>query len=128
ADLAIMNTYYIGRMLNSADPEEVKVASDVEIFFPSQETDGTHINVSGIAVTKHAKNPGNAIKLMEFLSEAEAQKLFAEANNEFPANPEVEWTSWLQGLGEFKEQDLDLTVLGDNHSRVIMVWDRGGFQ
>jgi len=128
ADVAIMNTYYIGRMLTSADPEERKVANSVEIFFPNQDTDGTHVNVSGIGVTKHAKNRENAIKLMEFLSQPQAQKLFAEANNEFPANPNVEWTSWLQGLGEFKEQDINLTVLGDNHSKAIMVWDRANFQ
>lgn len=128
ADVAIMNTYYIGRMLQSADPEEINVASEVAIFFPNQDTDGTHINVSGIALTKHAKNPENAIKLMEFLSEEKAQKLFAEANSEFPANPNVEWTSWLQGLGDFKEQDINLTVLGENHSKAIMVWDRAGFK
>ncbi|KUO51881.1 MAG: Fe(3+) ABC transporter substrate-binding protein [Desulfitibacter sp. BRH_c19] len=128
ADVAIMNTYYIGRMLQSADPEEIKVASNVAIFFPNQDTDGTHINISGIALTKHAKNPENAIKLMEFLSKEGAQKLFAEANSEFPANPNVEWSSWLQGLGDFKEQDINLTALGDNHSKAIMVWDRAGFK
>lgn len=128
ADVAIMNTYYIGGMLNSANEEERNVANSVAIFFPNQETDGTHVNVSGIAVTKHAKNPENAIKLMEFLSGEEAQKLFAEANNEFPANPNVQWTSWLEGLGDFKEQDIDLTALGNNHSRAIMVWDRAGFK
>jgi len=128
ADVAIMNTYYIGRMMNSANEEERNVANSIEIFFPNQETDGTHVNVSGIAMTRHAKNTENAIRLMEFLSGEEAQKLFAEANNEFPANPNVQWTSWLEGLGEFKEQDIDLTVLGDNHSMAIMVWDRAGFK
>lgn len=128
ADLAIMNTYYIGRMLTSVDAEERKVAASVEIFFPDQDGDGTHINVSGIAMTKHAKNQENAIKFMEFLSGEKAQKLFAEANNEYPANPNVEWTSWLMGLGEFKEQDINLTVLGDNHSKAIMVYDRAGIK
>lgn len=128
ADVAIMNTYYIGGMLNSANEEERNVANSVEIFFPNQETDGTHINVSGIAVTKHAKNKENAIKLMEFLSGEQAQKIFAEANNEFPANPNVQWSSWLLGLGDFKEQNIDLTALGDNHSKSIMIWDRAGFK
>ncbi|MDW7673972.1 MAG: Fe(3+) ABC transporter substrate-binding protein [Bacillota bacterium] len=127
-DVAIMNTYYIGGMLKSADPEERKVAANIGVFFPNQETDGTHINVSGIGLTKYAKNKENAIKLMEFLSSEKAQKLFAEANNEFPANPNVEWTSWLQSLGEFKEQDINLTVLGENHSKAVMVWDRAGFK
>lgn len=128
ADVAIMNTYYIGGMLNSANEEERNVANSIEIFFPNQETDGTHINVSGIAVTRYAKNKENAVKLMEFLSGEQAQKVFAEANNEFPANPNVQWSSWLLGLGEFKEQGIDLTVLGNNHGKAIMIWDRAGFK
>jgi len=128
ADVAIMNTYYIGGMLNSANEEERKVANSLSIFFPNQDTDGTHINVSGIAMTKHAKNPDNALKLMEFLSGEQAQKLFAEANNEFPANPNVKWSGWIESLGEFKEQSIDLTVLGDNHNKAIMIWNKAGFR
>jgi len=113
-DVAIMNTYYIGKMLNSADEEEVKVAKAVGVFFPNQETTGTHINVSGIGLTKYANNTENAIKLMEFLSGKEAQKQYAEANFEYPVNPNVEPAELLKSWGEFKAQDINLTKLGEN--------------
>ena len=72
-DVAIMNTYYFGQMLNSEDPEEVKVAQNLGIFFPNKETTGTHVNVSGAGVVKSSKNKENAIKLLEFLSAPESQ-------------------------------------------------------
>ena len=73
-DVAIMNTYYFGQMLNSEDPEEVKVAENLRnVFFPNQETTGTHVNISGAGVVKGSKNAENAIKLLEFLTGEEAQ-------------------------------------------------------
>ncbi|OZT14265.1 Fe(3+) ABC transporter substrate-binding protein [Priestia aryabhattai] len=122
-DVAIMNTYYIGVMKNSTDPEEVKVADQVGVFFPNQETDGTHINVSGIGLTKHAKNKENAIKLMEFLSSEEAQGKFAEANYEYPVNPNVEPSELLKSWGEFKEQDLNLSELGEKNAEAVKLFN-----
>ncbi len=98
-DIAVMNTYYLGGMLNSADEEEVKVAEQLGVFFPNQETTGTHVNVSGIAVTKHAQNKENAIKLIEFLSSEDVQKQFASANYEYPVNPNVEPADTLKQWG-----------------------------
>lgn len=77
-DIAVMNTYYLGGMLNSDDQEEVKVAEQLGVFFPNQDTTGTHVNVSGIGVTKHAKNKENAVKLVEFLSSKEVQEPICE--------------------------------------------------
>ena len=87
-DVAIMNTYYFGQMLNSKDPEEVKIAEKLGGFFPNQETTGTHVNISGAGVVKGSKNKDNAIKFLEFLSAKEAQGTFAEANYEYPVNEE----------------------------------------
>lgn len=120
-DVAIMNSYYFGQMLNSEDPEEVKVAEQLSVFFPNQETTGTHINISGIGVTKHAKNKENAIKLMEYLSSADVQKVFAEANYEYPVNKEVEPSELLKSWGEFKEQDLNLSELGENNADAVKI-------
>ncbi|OLS39237.1 Fe(3+) ABC transporter substrate-binding protein [Bacillus sp. MRMR6] len=128
ADVAIMNTYYIGLMLNSEDPEEVKVAENVGVFFPNQETTGTHINVSAIAVTKHAKNVDNAIKFIEFLSSEQAQGQFAEVNYEFPANPNVEASDLLKSWGKFKEQDIKLSVLGKNQQQAIKIFNEVGWK
>jgi iron(III) transport system substrate-binding protein len=76
ADIAIVNTYYLGVMLHGKDQKDVDIAKSVKIFFPAQETTGTHINISGAGVTKYAKNKENAVKLMEFLSSEEAQSAF----------------------------------------------------
>ncbi|MTI68608.1 MAG: Fe(3+) ABC transporter substrate-binding protein [Firmicutes bacterium] len=127
-DLAIMNTYYIGKMLNSSNPEEVKVAENVGVFFPSQNTSGTHINVSGIGLTKHAKNKDNAIKLMEFLSSEKAQKQFAEANYEYPANPSVEPSELLKSWGEFKTQNINLSKLGENNEKAVKIFNEVGWK
>lgn len=127
-DVAIANTYYVGRLLNSENPEDVKVGEQLDVFFPNQETNGTHINISGAAVTKHAKNKDNAIKFIEYLSDVEAQEVFAEANNEYPVNPEAKASEILQSWGEFKEQDINLTKLGDNNARAIQLMNEVGWK
>lgn len=128
ADVAIMNSYYLGAMLNSEDPEEVKVAESLGIFFPNQETTGTHVNISGIAMTKHAKNTDNAVKLMEFLSNEASQEKFSAANYEYPVNPNVEASELLQSWGEFKEQEIPLSVLGENQQEAILIFDKAGWK
>ncbi|WP_043932414.1 Fe(3+) ABC transporter substrate-binding protein [Bacillus sp. EB01] len=128
ADVALMNTYYVGLMSVSEDPEEKKVAEQVGVFFPNQETTGTHINVSAIAVTKHAKNKENAIKFMEFLSSEEAQGKFAEVNFEYPANPNVEPSEFLKAWGDFKEQDIKLSVLGEHQQQAIKIFNEVGWK
>lgn len=127
-DVAISNTYYVGRLLNSTDPEEVKVGEQVGVFFPNQETNGTHINISGATVVKHAKNVDNAVKFIEFLTSVESQELFAEGNNEYPVNTEAAISETLTSWGEFKEQDINLTILGDNNSRAIQLLNEVGWK
>ncbi|RPF53992.1 Fe(3+) ABC transporter substrate-binding protein [Aquisalibacillus elongatus] len=122
-DIAVMNTYYLGGMLNSADDEEVKVAEQLDVFFPNQDTTGTHVNVSGIAVTKHAKNKENAIELIEFLSSDDVQKQFASANYEYPVNPNVEPAETLKQWGDFKEQDINLSILGENNADAVKIFN-----
>ncbi len=123
-DLAIMNTYYIGKMINSSNPEEVKVAKDVEILFPEP----THVNVSGIGLTKHAQNKDNAIKLIQFLSDKRAQELFAQANYEYPANSKVEASDLLKSWGDFKAQDINLSQLGELNKRAVEIFNEVGWQ
>ncbi|MCY6369312.1 Fe(3+) ABC transporter substrate-binding protein [Clostridium ganghwense] len=120
-DVAIMNTYYVGKLLNSADKEEVKVGNSVKVFFPNQDTTGTHVNISGAGLTKHAKNKENAVKFIEFLSGTEAQKQYAEANYEYPVNPEVEPSELLKSWGTFKEQDIRLSKLGENNKKAVEI-------
>lgn len=127
-DVAIMNTYYVIQMLNSEDPEEVKVAQNLGVFFPNQETTGTHINISGAGVVKTSKNKDNAVKLLEFLSAPEAQGIFAETNGEYPVNESVQASETLQAWGDFKEQDISLSVLGDNNAKAMMIFNEVGWK
>lgn len=127
-DLAVVNTYYIGKLLNSDDPEEVKAGEKVGLFFPNQDGRGTHINVSGAGVAKHAPNKENAVKFIEFLVSEEAQKIFAHANYEYPVNEAVEPAELLQEWGEFKEDTLNLSELGQNNKKAVMLFDEAGWK
>lgn len=127
-DVAIVNTYYIGKMLNSQDQEEVNAAKKVGVFFPNQDTTGTHVNISGAGLTKASKNKENAIKLIEFLTSEEAQKLFAEANFEYPANPKVEAAELLKSWGDFKRQNIEMSKLGEHNKHAVEIFNEIGWK
>ncbi|WP_029033175.1 Fe(3+) ABC transporter substrate-binding protein [Salinimicrobium terrae] len=127
-DIAIVNTYYIGNLLNSENPEEVKAGESVKIFFPNQEGRGTHINVSGAGVARNAPNKENAIKFIEFLVSKEAQEVFANSNYEYPVNEEVEPAQLLQSWGEFKEDRLNLSELGEHNKEAVLIFDEAGWK
>ncbi|MBM7560275.1 Fe(3+) ABC transporter substrate-binding protein [Marinitoga litoralis] len=123
-DIAVINTYYMGKMLNSSDPQQIEAAKKVKLHFPEK----THINVSGAGVVKYAKNKENAIKLLEFLTSKDAQELYAEANYEYPANPEVEPSEFLKSFGSFEPQGIDLTLLGEYNSKAVEIMDKSGWK
>ena len=105
-DISIGNTYYMAKMLSN--PDQVAWANSVRIVFPKFENGGTHMNVSGIAMTKSAPNKQNALKLMEWLSGDEAQKIYAEANGEYPINPKLSASKLVVSWGEFTPDDTPL--------------------
>lgn len=127
-DIAIMNTYYLGLMLNSSDPEERKVAEKVAIFFPDQNSNGAHINVSGAGVVKSAKNKENAVKLLEFLASDKAQKSFAEANYEYPVLKSIDSSDLLKSWGSFKEQSVSLSKLGELNEKAVKILNEVGWK
>ncbi len=127
-DVAIMNTYYLGKMLNSSDPEEVRVAESVGLFFPNQETTGTHVNVSGAGIVRAAKHPEAAEALLLYLTSEKAQSDYASANYEYPVNPEVAPSELLRSWGTFKAQDLPLSELGEQNGIAIRLFDEAGWQ
>ncbi|HLW32679.1 MAG TPA: Fe(3+) ABC transporter substrate-binding protein [Aequorivita sp.] len=127
-DIAVVNTYYIGLMLNDENPEERKVGESVGIIFPNQENRGTHINISGIGVTKHAPHKENAIKLMEFLSEEEAQQTLANLNYEYPINPKASKAAILKTWGDFKADSVELYQLGKHNSEAVKIFDEVGWK
>ncbi|MBL9057403.1 MAG: Fe(3+) ABC transporter substrate-binding protein [Rhodobacteraceae bacterium] len=105
-DIAIGNTYYMGQML--ADPEQKEWANAVNIVFPTFVGGGTHMNISGVAMTKSAPNKEAALKLMEWLSSDEAQHIYAETNHEFPVKPGVERSELVKSWGDFTPDSLGL--------------------
>jgi iron(III) transport system substrate-binding protein len=127
-DVAIMNTYYVGLMSQSADPEEVKVAEQIGVFFPNQDTTGTHRNISGAGLTKHSKNKENAIKLIEFLTAKEAQETIAEQNFEYPVNESAKLPGIMASWGEFKAQDIDFAKLGELNKKAVEIMNKVGWK
>ena len=121
-DIAIGNSYYYGNMLN--DENQREAAESVRLVFPNAAGRGTHINISGIALTKSAPNRDNAIRLMEFLSEPKAQQIYAEANTEYPANPDVKPSGMVAEWGEINPDDLSLQEIAENRSAAVKMVDR----
>lgn len=127
-DVALMNTYYVGLLINSDDPEEAKVGKSIGVFFPNQETTGTHVNISGAAVTKYSKNKDNAVKLIEFLTGAEAQTMVTNENFEFPVNAKAELPELLKSWGTFKTQHIDFNKLGVHNAKAIEIINKTGWK
>jgi iron(III) transport system substrate-binding protein len=127
-DLAIVNSYYIGKMLNSPDAEEVATAKKIGLFFPNQEGRGTHINVSGAGVAKYAPNKENAIRFIEFLVSQDAQQIFTDANYEYPILESVAPTNDIKAWGDFKEDTLGLNKLGENNKKAVLIFDEAGWK
>ena len=124
-DIAVINNYYIGLMLHN---EEQKAwAEAINVVFPNQSDRGTHVNISGMALTQSAPNKENAIKLMEFLSDDQAQQIYARQNFEYPVKPGVIWPDLLQSWGEFKIDELPLATVSQNRKAAILMVDRVGF-
>ena len=129
-DVAIVNSYYIGLLLSSEKQSEVDAGNSVSVFFPNQgESErGTHINISGFAMTKNAPNKENAMKLLEYLTGIEAQNTYVNNSYEYPANPNVLPSKIVQSWGDFKRDTLDLNTLGTYRYDAIRVFDQTGWK
>ncbi len=123
-DISLGNSYYMGKMLTNK--KQIAWAESVSLFFPNQEGRGVHMNVSGAGVTKYAVRKGNAVKLLEFLSDDLAQKMYAEQNFEYPVNPGVPWSGLVESWGKFKADELDMMRIAKNRATAIRIFDRAG--
>ena len=128
ADVAIMNTYYLGILANSPDAKDREVFNKVSVFFPNQNDRGTHINVSGAGITKSSKNKKDAIKFLEFLSGSDSQKTFGSVNYEYPIKIEANQSELLNSWGPFKYDKLNLSVLGANNAEAVKLFDKAGWE
>lgn len=127
-DIAIMNTYYVGLMLNSSDPAEREVAEQIGVFFPDQDGQGTHVNVSGAGVTLASRNKQNAVRLLEFLLSPEVQQIYAETNYEYPVREDVQPAELLRSWGAFKPQMLSLSQLGETNEIAVRIMTESGWR
>ena len=116
-DISLGNTYYMGQMLN--DPEQVEWANSVNVLFPEFENGGTHVNISGVAMTKSAPNRENALKMMEYLTSPEAQEIYAHANYEYPIAPGTEADDLVKGWGSFTADDTNLMTLAEQRGAAL---------
>ena len=121
-DVGIVNTYYFGRL--QKENADIPLA----LFWPNQITSGVHVNVSGAGVTAHAKHPKQAQQLLEWLAQGEAQAMFAGLNMEFPVNPAVAVDPLVEAWGEFKADDLNVSVAGKRQVEAIKLMDRAGYR
>ncbi len=124
-DVALGNSYYLGKMVN--DKEQKAWADSVYINFPNQETTGTHVNISGMAMAKYSPNEENAVKLMEFLSGNTAQSMYAEVNYEYPVKADVKPSELVASWGEFKADTISLDQIADHHAAAIKLLDEVKF-
>jgi len=126
-DVALGNSYYYGAMkFNDENPEQKEWAEAVYLIFPNQNDRGTHVNISGIAMTKSSRNQDDAIKLMEFLSKETAQRMYASANYEYPVNPSVEPDPEVASWGKFKADTLPLQKVADLTPRAVRMYNEAG--
>ncbi|PSV19480.1 iron ABC transporter substrate-binding protein [Photobacterium leiognathi subsp. mandapamensis] len=124
-DLAIGNSYYLGKMVN--DENQKAWAEAVYINFPGQESKGTHVNVSGMAMAKYAPNKDNALKLMEFLTSDKAQEMYAEVNYEYPVKDGVKRSELVASWGDFKADDVSLDEIAQYHNAATKLLDEVKF-
>lgn len=124
-DVAVINHYYMGKMMN--DEKQAAWAASVNMIFPDQQGYGTHMNVSGMALTQSAPNRDNALKLMVFLSDDLAQQMYAEQNFEYPVKQGVPWSGLLQSFGSYKADDLGLAEIARHRKAASKLADKVGF-
>lgn len=126
-DISLGNTYYVGLMMtNEKDPEEKEWAAATKVLFPNAADRGTHVNISGMALAKHAPNKDNAIKLMEFLSSGKAQEIYAEQVFEYPVLPGAKVSDVVASFGAIKPDALPLVDIAANRKTASELVDKVG--
>ncbi|MCH8239033.1 MAG: Fe(3+) ABC transporter substrate-binding protein [Proteobacteria bacterium] len=127
-DIAIGNSYYMAKMqTNDKNPEQKQWANAVKLLFPNSEGRGVHINISGIVLAKYAPNKANGIALMEYLSSAAAQKIYAQVNHEYPVRKGVAWSARVKSWGTFKPDPLALEMIARLRKKASELVDKVRF-
>ncbi len=127
--IALTNSYYLARMMRSSKPDDRAVVEKIGVVFPNQASFGTHLNIAGAALAKHAPNRDSAIRFIEYLASDAAQVYFADGNNEWPAVSTVKVSNpALDALGRFKAETIPVGVVGRNQTKIQQMLDRVGYK
>ena len=127
--VTISNTYYVARLMRSDKAEDKKIMEKVGVIWPNQKTTGTHINVSGGGMLKYAPHKEAAVKFLEYLASDEAQRYFADGNNEWPAVASVKVSNpALEALGTFKADNMPVSSLAMYSIKAQVIFDKAGFR
>ena len=127
--VALTNSYYLARLMRSKVPADAATVERVGIVFPNQQSHGTHMNIAGGAVARHAKNRDAAVRFLEYLASPAAQAYFADGNNEWPVVRDAPVTNpALVALGPFKMETVPVSVIGMNQVKVQQMLDRAGYR
>ena len=130
-DIGIANSYYVGQMRNAKpDSDQYKWGQAIKVILPTfagSKNGGTHVNVSGAAVAKHAANKDNAVKLLEYLASEKAQSLYASANYEYPVRPGVKLDPTVASFGTLKADPLPLADIAKHRKQASELVDQVGF-
>lgn len=127
-DIAIANTYYLAAMLTGSDPADRAAAEKLRVFWPNQDGRGTHVNVSGAALTQSAKHRDPAVRLLEFLASDASQEWYAQTNGEYPVRPGIPLSATLAAWGDYKADDINLSRLGELNAEAVRLMDRAGWK
>jgi iron(III) transport system substrate-binding protein len=127
-DVAVVNTYYLGAMLSSADADEAAAAAKVRLFWPNQQGRGAHMNISGVGLTQSAPNKARALELIRFLLSDKAQAWYGEVNHEYPVREGIAVSETLKAWGEFKADSLAVEKLGEFNAQAVKAMDRAGWK
>ena len=127
-DIAVSNTYYLGRLTASKKTRDKALIKKIGVFFPNQSGRGTHVNISGAGVTRYARHKAEALKLLEFMVEKESQILFSKANYEYPVRPDVPYSKIVASWGEFKADEINVSELGNRNAEAVRIMDRAGWR
>jgi iron(III) transport system substrate-binding protein len=127
--IGLTNTYYLARLMRSGAADDQAVMEKIGVMFPNQNSWGTHINIAGGAIARHAKNVEAAQKFLEYLASDAAQAYFANGNNEWPVVAGLDFSNpALEKLGKFKAETIPVSVVGMNQVKVQQMLDRVGYR
>ncbi len=121
-DVGVVNTYYYGRLMKK------KPELPLALYWPNQQAQGVHVNVSGAGIVKHAKHRAAAVRLIEWMSSEKAQNLFADENMEYPANPKVKPHTAVAAWGAFKQDTINVAEAGKRQAEAVKLMDRAGYK